>query len=86
MKWVPDFTFIRAFKGFSGITPAYIGTVAVAYIPVALVVFAEHVADHRNLSSIIEKDLLYVPTKEEKAALQDAFYDELREFYREHGE
>ncbi|MCQ2523139.1 MAG: uracil-xanthine permease [Lachnospiraceae bacterium] len=61
MKWVPDFTFIRAFKGFSGITPAYIGTVAAAYVPVAFVVFAEHIADHKNLSSIIEKDLLEDP-------------------------
>ena len=27
-----------------------------------------------------------IPTKEEKVALQDAFYDELREFHREYGE
>ncbi|MBQ8944628.1 MAG: uracil-xanthine permease, partial [Clostridia bacterium] len=39
----------------------YIATVAVAYIPVAFVVFAEHIADHKNLSSIIEKDLLEDP-------------------------
>ena len=32
-----------------------------AYIPVAFVVFAEHIADHKNLSSIIEKDLLEEP-------------------------
>ena len=62
---VPDFTFIKAFGSIGELTPAYFGTVAVAYIPVAMVVFAEHVADHRNLSSIIDKDLLYVPTKEE---------------------
>ena len=40
---------------------AYIGTVAAAYVPVALVVFAEHIADHKNISSIIEKDLLKDP-------------------------
>lgn len=68
---VPDFTFITAFGAFDQITPAYIGTIAVAYIPVAAVVFAEHVADHKNLSSIIEKDLLHVPTKEEKEAGAD---------------
>ncbi len=61
MQWYPDFTFIEAFKGISDITPAYIGTVAVAYIPVAFVVFAEHIADHKNLSTIIEKDLLEEP-------------------------
>ena len=58
---VPDFTFIEAFKGVKEITPAYIATIAVAYVPVAFVVFAEHIADHKNLSSIIEKDLLEEP-------------------------
>ena len=61
MKWVPDFTFITAFSGLKDIDAAYIGTVAVAYVPVAFVVFAEHIADHKNLSSIIEKDLLTEP-------------------------
>ncbi len=59
--WYPDFTFIHAFKGFKDITGSYIATVAVAYVPVAFVVFAEHIADHKNLSSIIEKDLLTEP-------------------------
>lgn len=58
---VPDFTFLMAFGGFGDISGAYIGTVAVAYIPVAFVVFAEHIADHKNISSIIEKDLLEEP-------------------------
>lgn len=61
MQWVPDFTFIEAFKGIDAITPAYIGTVAVAYVPVSFVVFAEHIADHKNLSSIIEQELLEEP-------------------------
>ena len=61
MQWVPDFTFVTAFKGFGDITGSYIATIAVAYIPVAFVVFAEHVADHKNLSSIIESDLLEEP-------------------------
>lgn len=59
--WYPDFTFIHAFKGFKDITGSYIATVAVAYVPVAFVVFAEHIADHKNLSTIIEKDLLTEP-------------------------
>ena len=58
MQWLPDFTFIEAVKGFKEINGAYIGTIAVAYVPVAFVVFAEHIADHKNLSSIIESDLL----------------------------
>ena len=61
MKWYPDFTFVTAFKGIKEIDATYIGTIAVAYIPVAFVVFAEHIADHKNLSSIIEKDLLDEP-------------------------
>ncbi len=61
MTWLPDFTFLKAFKGFGSITGSYIATVAVAYIPVAFVVFAEHIADHKNLSTIIEKDLLEEP-------------------------
>ena len=58
---IPPFTFMTAKDGLAQIDAAYIGTVAVAYIPVAFVVFAEHIADHKNLSSIIEKDLLEDP-------------------------
>ncbi|MBE6596621.1 MAG: uracil-xanthine permease [Ruminococcaceae bacterium] len=58
---VPDFTFITAFKGLKDITAEYIVTLIAAYVPVAFVVFAEHVADHKNISSIIEKDLLEDP-------------------------
>ncbi len=61
MQWYPDFTFVEAIKGVGDITPAYIASIAVAYIPVAFVVFAEHIADHKNLSSIIEHDLLEDP-------------------------
>lgn len=58
---VPEFTFLEALKGVKAIDGSYIATVAVAYVPVAFVVFAEHIADHKNLSSIIEKDLLEEP-------------------------
>ena len=58
---VPDFTFLEAIKGVKAIDGKFLGTIAVAYIPVAFVVFAEHIADHKNLSSIIEKDLLEDP-------------------------
>lgn len=64
--WCPEFTFIKAFGCFGDGSDlsnfgAYIGTIAVAYVPVAFVVFAEHIADHKNLSSIIGRDLLEEP-------------------------
>ncbi|MDE6273633.1 MAG: uracil-xanthine permease [Clostridiales bacterium] len=65
MQWYPDFSFITAFSGgydFAGSNfGSYLATIAVAYIPVSFVVFAEHIADHKNISSIIEQDLLSDP-------------------------
>ena len=58
---LPDFTFIKAFGAFGELSGSYIVSIAVAYVPVAFVVFAEHIADHKNISSIIEKDLLEEP-------------------------
>ena len=64
--WCPEFTFIEGIKSFSDGSDfskfgPYLGTLAVAYVPVAFVVFAEHIADHKNLSSIIGRDLLEEP-------------------------
>ena len=66
MSWLPEFTFATAFSGSYdfgdfGSFASYMGTVIVAYVPVAFVVFAEHIADHKNISSIIETDLLEDP-------------------------
>ena len=58
---IPKFSFLEAIKGVGSFNVSYLATVAVAYIPVAFVVFAEHIADHKNLSSIIESDLLEEP-------------------------
>jgi len=58
---VPDFAFVEAFKGIKEFEWSYLATVAVAYVPVAFVVFAEHIADHKNLSTIIDADLLEEP-------------------------
>lgn len=58
---VPDFTFMTAKDGFGELNGSYIASIAVSYIPVAFVVFAEHIADHKNISSIIERDLLKEP-------------------------
>ena len=61
MQWYPDFTFLKAANGFAEIDGKYIATLAVAYVPVAFVVFAEHIADHKNLSTVIDHDLLKDP-------------------------
>ncbi len=60
---IPDFTFLNVQDGFTALSQnwGYLGTIAMAYVPVAFVVFAEHIADHKNISSIIEKDLLEDP-------------------------
>ncbi len=70
----PDFALIEAIKELANnnvgeailaanpnattLTWAGFGEIALAFIPVALVVFAEHIADHKNLSSIIGRDLV----------------------------
>ncbi len=69
MSWNPvntvkEFTVYKAFVGGKAIKAfslEYFTTLVAAYVPVAFVVFAEHLADHKNLSSIIEKDLLEDP-------------------------
>ncbi len=43
------------------LTVGGIAEVVIAFLPVALVVFAEHIADHKNLSSIIGRDLIKDP-------------------------
>lgn len=58
---LPDFAFTKAFAGFKEMNGQYVATIAAAYIPVAFVVFAEHIADHKNISSVIGKDLLKDP-------------------------
>ncbi len=65
MAWVPEFTVVEAFRGIGNVTNfnwgAFIVTLIVAYVPVAFVVFAEHLADHKNISSIIGTDLTQDP-------------------------
>ena len=58
---VPEFTFLNAIKGVGEINASYVLSIVAAYAPVAFVVFAEHLADHKNISSIIEHDLLEDP-------------------------
>ncbi|MBP5697040.1 MAG: hypothetical protein J6X11_10415 [Treponema sp.] len=59
---LPKFTAVLGgAKGLKGVTPSYLLTIFAAYVPVAFVVFAEHLADHKNLSSIVGVNLLEKP-------------------------
>ena len=58
---VPDFTFLLGKDSWSQITGEYLVTLFAAYVPVAFVVFAEHLADHKNLSTIVGVNLLEEP-------------------------
>jgi uracil permease len=58
---VPDFTFVKAFDQLEGFDWGYVASIALLFCPVAFVALAEHIADHKNLSTIIEKDLLTDP-------------------------
>ncbi len=58
----PNFTFLNTTgEGIQKLDGASVANIALLYIPVSFVVFAEHIADHKNISSIIEKDLLQEP-------------------------
>jgi uracil permease len=56
-----EFTVYKAWGAFDEVNGTYLLTLFTAYAPVAFVVFAEHLADHKNLSSIVGKDLLKDP-------------------------
>lgn len=59
----PKFTFVEAIKqgATSELNGAAIGNLAVLFVPIAVVELAQHISDHENLSSIVEKELLEDP-------------------------
>ncbi len=59
----PKFLIVSAFgEGFEKLNGIQgISQIALLFAPVAFVVFAEHIADHKNLSSVIERDLIKEP-------------------------
>ena len=61
--WLPNFTFVGMFtEGVDKITSfGNIVTIFTAFVPIAVVSFAEHIADHKNMSSIVDKNLLKDP-------------------------
>ena len=59
---IPKLTFLGMFEeGASKLNWEGVGTLFFAFAPVAFVVLAEHIADHKNLSSIINRDLITDP-------------------------
>ena len=62
-NWLPNLVIVGVIKeGASQISSfSNVLTLFVAFVPIALVSFAEHIADHKNLSSIIGKDLTKDP-------------------------
>ena len=60
---IPEFTFVGMFKEgaskISGIGDVF--NLFMLFAPVAFVTLAEHIADHKNLSSIINRDLITEP-------------------------
>ncbi|MBQ8080838.1 MAG: uracil-xanthine permease [Clostridia bacterium] len=60
---VPDFTFLGMFREgaskFENFSQVF--NIFVLFAPVAFVTLAEHIADHKNLSSIIDRDLITTP-------------------------
>jgi len=59
---LPQFTLVSAFnEGFDKINGSAIANIALTFVPIGIVELAQHMADHKNLSNIIEKDLITDP-------------------------
>lgn len=60
---VPQFTIVSAIRSntLSQIDGAALSNIAITFIPIAIVELAQHIADHKNLGSIIGRDLITNP-------------------------
>lgn len=59
---IPEFTFVGMFKeGAAKFNASAVLNIFMLFAPVAFVTLAEHIADHKNLSSIINRDLITDP-------------------------
>ena len=60
---MPDFFFLKAIqeKGWQTLSVTDIGSIALIYVPIGVVELAQHIADHKNLGNIINKDLITDP-------------------------
>lgn len=59
----PKFFFLKAIEtnGTYPLDAAAIGNIAMIYVPIGIVELAQHIADHKNLGNIIERDLIKDP-------------------------
>ena len=61
-NWIPDLTVVGLFKqDLSNLDGSVLINICVIYFVTAFVVFAEHIGDHKNLGSIIGRDLINDP-------------------------
>lgn len=62
-NWLPNLTIVGVFGEGVGNIASFgdVLNIFVAFVPIAFVSFAEHIADHKNLSSVVGKDLLKDP-------------------------
>ena len=60
---LPEFTFLGMFSGKGGTVSSFsdVLNIFMLFAPVAFVTLAEHIADHKNLSTIVERDLITDP-------------------------
>ena len=60
---MPDFFFLKAIqeKGWQTLSLTDVGSIALIYVPIGVVELAQHIADHKNLGNIINKDLITDP-------------------------
>lgn len=63
LNWIPKFSIVEACKGFeyNHFEWNQLPKILIVAIPVSFVAFCEHIGDHLNLSSIVQKDLLEEP-------------------------
>ncbi len=58
---IPQFVFMSALKSDTVIDAAAVSNIAITFVPIAIVELAQHIADHKNLGSIIGRDLITNP-------------------------
>ena len=58
---VPQFVIVSAMNSDTVINGAALFNIAITFVPIAIVELAQHIADHKNLSNIIGRDLITDP-------------------------
>ena len=60
---LPKFTFVQAIKaaGEYPLDGTAVANIAITFVPIGIVELAQHIADHKNLSNIVNRDLITDP-------------------------